>query len=166
MIQAFLVVGTVLCGVNGLPEAIHESGFIARVHVDKTEKVLGRYAQRATVSVTDVLRGGDEKTLSVLARDQGFSGVELTLVDGADELVFLRKETVDGKEEWILVEGFLITRAGMVTLGDGSSTWWVMKPMALADARAHLVKAISDDNKLPRTPLTQPKSGVRKDPGH
>ena len=152
-------------GVNGLPEAVHESAIIARVHVDKIEKIPGRFAQRSTVSVTDGLRGAGEKTLTVLSADQGFSGVELKLVDGADQIVFLRKETVDGNDAWVVLEAFLVNKQGLVMLGDGSTTWWVMRPLPVAEARAQLVKAISDDNKLPRGPLQPAKSGPRKDPG-
>jgi len=149
----------VAAGVNGLPDAIHQAVFIGRVHVDSVQKAPGRYAQRAELTVLDQLRGNHEKTLSVLARDQGFSGVELSLVAGVEQLVFLKKE----QDAWVLVEAFIITKAGILTLGDGSSTWWAMNPVPYQEARATLVKAIADDNRLPRTPLVPPRTGTRKD---
>jgi hypothetical protein len=148
LLLATLVLAVPAWAATGLPDVLAESGFVGLVHVESVSPGRGRFGQSAVLVVKEAWRGDLAGQVTALARDQGFSGVELLFVPGADQVVMLRRERVPGQveEAWVLREGFVVSAKGLVMLGNGSSTWWLGTPRPYAEVRADLRVAIARDD--------------------
>ncbi|MEW5847997.1 MAG: hypothetical protein AB2A00_04255 [Myxococcota bacterium] len=132
--------------VTGFEQVVHASTLIARGHVERVGAGEGGWGQKGVVTIKEVIHGPQVQQLDALAQDNSFSGVEVDLLPGNDQLLFLRQEKLGNRDVWVVLEAFVVDAGGTVRLGSGSTTWWVMKPKSYADAvagiRAELARPV------------------------